>query len=155
MKKRSWTITQLNQAVKTSTSIRQILQKIGLREAGGNYKQIKKYIEEYSLSTSHLKGRAWNKGLSGINRPRILLENILVKNSGFQSFKLKQRLFDANIKEPRCELCGWAKQSIDGRIPLELHHINGESNDNRLKNLMILCPNCHSLQLNYRGRNKR
>ena len=45
------------------------------------------------------------------------------------------------------------KKSIDGRIPLELDHINGDRHDNRIKNLRILCPNCHSLQPTHRGRN--
>ena len=50
-------------------------------------------------------------------------------------------------------MCGWAKISIDGRIPLELDQINGNRHDNRLENLRILCPNCHSLQITHRGMN--
>lgn len=52
-----------------------------------------------------------------------------------------------------CEDCGWAKSSEDGRIPVELDHINGDRHDNRLENLRILCPNCHSLRLTHRGKN--
>jgi len=44
MKRRTWTENQLKQAVKESFSFRQVLLKLGLREAGGNYEQIKKYI---------------------------------------------------------------------------------------------------------------
>ena len=39
-------------------------------------------------------------------------------------------------------------------IPLEIHHINGINTDNRLDNLILLCPNCHALTNNYRGRAK-
>ena len=39
-------------------------------------------------------------------------------------------------------------------IKLELHHINGNHNDNRLENLQFLCPNCHSFTDNYRGKNQ-
>ncbi|KKQ13143.1 MAG: hypothetical protein US27_C0015G0001, partial [Candidatus Moranbacteria bacterium GW2011_GWF1_36_78] len=49
--------------------------------------------------------------------------------------------------------CGWHKVSKDGRLPLELDHINGDSKDNRIKNLRVLCPNCHSLKPTHRGRN--
>lgn len=61
----------------------------------------------------------------------------------------------ARIKIPKkCQLCDWAKYSIDGRLPLEPDHINGDRYDNRIINLRILCPNCHSLQPTHRGKNK-
>lgn len=155
MKKKSWTEQQLKKAAKKSRSIRQVLKKLNLKLAGGNYSQIKKYLKFYKINTKHFKGRGWNKGLKGIGKPRIPLEKILTVNSDFQSYKLKNRLFTAKLKFPQCEECGWAKKSNDGRLPLELDHINGNSRDNRLKNLRILCPNCHSLQLTHRGRNSR
>jgi hypothetical protein len=153
MKKRSWSISQLKKAVKDSFSYRRVLNKLGLREAGGNYSQIKRYISEYKLNISHFKGKAWNTGMRGIGKPLIPLEKIIVKNSNFQSFKLKKRLFDQGLKPRFCEECGWKKISADGRLPLELDHINGDSHDNRLQNLRILCPNCHSLKTTHRGRN--
>ena len=153
-RKKKWTINQLTEAASTSTSIRQVIKKLGLVEAGGNYQQIKKYLKIYNVKTSHFRGMAWNKGLSGLfKKPFYSLEEILIKNSHYQSFKLKNRLFKAGIKNPKCELCGWAEISKDGRTPLELDHINGNHMDNRLKNLRILCPNCHSLQPNHRARN--
>jgi hypothetical protein len=154
-KKRKWTVEQLFEAVKHSTSVRQVLAKIGLVEAGGNYAQIKKYLKEYNLDTSHFKGIGWNKGMSGRYLPYTPLEKILVQNSPYQSFKLKKRLFIEKLKTPKCEECGWNKMSKDGRIPLELDHINGDRHDNRLENLRILCPNCHSLQITHRGLNRR
>ena len=155
VRQKKWTELQLRIATQSSTSIRQILSKLGLKQAGGNYRQIQKYLEKLKINTKHIKGQGWNKGLHGIGRPRIPLEEILVEESTFQSFKLKQRLFKAGIKKPFCEECHWAKKSVDGRIPLELDHINGDSRDNRLKNLRILCPNCHSLKLTHRGKNKK
>jgi 5-methylcytosine-specific restriction endonuclease McrA len=125
---------------------------LGLRPTGGNYDQIKKYIRELNLDTKHFKGRAWNAGLKGIGQPRLLLDDILVKNSDFQSFKLKKRLFIAKLKPEYCEECGWAQKTVDGYLPLELDHINGDRHDNRLSNLRVLCPNCHSLKSTYRGR---
>jgi 5-methylcytosine-specific restriction endonuclease McrA len=80
---------------------------------------------------------------------------LLVENGTTQSYKLKAKLFAAELKQPKCELCGWAAIASDGRIPLELDRINGVHNDNRLENLRILCPNCHSLQPTHRGKNKK
>jgi len=106
----------------------------------------------HKIDISHIIGQAWNRGLKGIGKPRLSLNEILVKNSYFQSHKLKKRLFMAGLKKIHCEECGWSKKSPDGRIPLELDHINGDSHNNCLDNLRILCPNCHSLKPTHRGR---
>lgn len=151
---RSWSEEQLKEAVKISRSYRQVIKLLKLVPAGGNYDQLKKYVKEYSISTTHFTGKIWNKGLKFGPRPRISLEKILVLNSTFQSFKLKNRLFAVKLKKPECEECGWAKVSNDGRIPLELDHINGNRHDNRIENLRVLCPNCHSLKPTHRGRNR-
>jgi 5-methylcytosine-specific restriction endonuclease McrA len=154
MRNRSWTIKMLKEAVENSTSIRQVIAKLGLVEAGGNYDQVKKYIKENSISTEHFKGMGWNKGMRYF-RPQISLDEILVENSTYQSFKLKKRLFQSNLKKQKCEECGWKKVSKDGRLPLELDHINGKRHDNRIENLRILCPNCHSLKPTHRGLNRK
>jgi|SRR3989344_2413884 len=151
-RRRSWTEKQLLEAVAGSISYRQVLTKLGLREAGGNYAQVKKYITELNLDIAHFKGRGWNAGLAGLGKPHIPLKDILVKGSNFQSFKLKQRLFNANLKDKNCEQCGWAQYTSGGYLPLELDHINGDRQDNRLENLRVLCPNCHSLTETHRGR---
>lgn len=154
--KKKWTIQQLKIAAKESKSLRQILFKIGLIPAGGNYEQIKKYLKDNKIDTGHLTGKAWNRGMRGlVSKATRSLSEILVRDRNYQSHKLRLRLFRDKIKEKKCELCGWAQVSKDGRLPLELNHINGEHSDNRLENLQILCPNCHSLQPTHRGRNRK
>lgn len=155
MRQRSWTREQLRQAVKSSFSLRQVIAKLGLVEAGGNYRQIQKYINEYNLDASHFRGKGWSRGQTFGIRPLIPTRQILVMGSTFQSYKLKKRLFAEGLKLPQCEECGWKRRTVDGRLPLELDHINGNRMDNRLENLRILCPNCHSLQPTHRGRNIR
>ena len=155
MRIKKWSQDNLIVAAAGSTSIRQVIKKLGLKPAGGNYRQIEKFLSLYQIDTKHFKGRGWKKGVSGTHTPRIPLEQILKKDSNFQSFKLKNRLFLAGLKQPHCEECGWARKSVDGRLPLELDHINGNSKDNRLKNLKILCPNCHSLKATHRGLNSK
>ena len=49
----------------------------------------------------------------------------------------------------RCHLEQWQ----GSLIPLELHHLNGINNDHRIENIVLLCPNCHSLTSTFRGKN--
>jgi HNH endonuclease len=67
---------------------------------------------------------------------------------------LKQRLLELGLKQNACEVCGgadWRGQPLS----LALHHVNGRGQDNRLENLQLLCPNCHSQTENFGGRNRR
>jgi len=62
-----------------------------------------------------------------------------------KSHVLRLKLIEEGYKEKRCETC--KKTRWNGKeIPLELHHINRNRFDNRLENLLILCPNCHAQQ---------
>ena len=55
----------------------------------------------------------------------------------------------------RCSICSWnERHSITRRVPLEVNHIDGNANNNFESNLQLLCPNCHSLTLNFRNLNK-
>lgn len=152
---RSWTDLQLEDAIQCCKSFRAVLLLLELVPAGGNYEQVKKRAKELGISTEHFTGMGWNVGLKFNPNPARPLNEILVINSTIQSFGLKKRLIRMGIKKPECEICGWQQMSEDGRIPVELDHINGDRYDNRIENLRILCPNCHSLQLTHRGRNKK
>lgn len=55
----------------------------------------------------------------------------------------------------KCARCGWGEiNSFTNRIPLEVEHIDGNYKNNRPENLILLCPNCHSLTETYRGANR-
>lgn len=152
MKKRKWTDEQFIEAVKNSISYAQVLQKLGLKAAGSNYDTIKSKIKTLNLDTSHMRGKGWNVGMTFKPKQATPIEEILKEHSVFNTTHLKERLFKEGLKEKRCEICGlcmWQGEEIS----LELHHKNGIKDDLRLENLQILCPNCHALTDNYRGKN--
>jgi DNA-binding CsgD family transcriptional regulator len=82
------------------------------------------------------------------------LSELLVADTYRGRYNLELRLLREGVKENRCERCGVAEWR--GKpLTLALHHVNGKRNDNRLENLQLLCPNCHSQTNNYAGRNGR
>jgi len=147
-----FTVEDLEVAVASSFSMASAARQLGLSKHSGAYKILRRLIKQYEIDTSHFTGQAWLKSGGCIEHGATPLEELLVVGRRYASSKLKSRLIDEGIKEPRCEECG--RQHWRGaRIPLELHHINGHSSDNRLSNLRLLCANCHALTDNYRGRN--
>lgn len=141
---------ELQEIVSSSTSIAEILRKLGYRAEGYNHLQLKKYLTTNNFDTSTLVGRSIYRGKKHVHEKS--LYQSLQKNGSADSNKIKQRLILYGVKENKCECCGITEWN--GKpIKMELHHINGIHTDNRLENLILLCPNCHSQTHNFRGKN--
>lgn len=147
----NYTKQQLEEAVKTSISIRQVAIKIGISPAGGSYEVLKRKFNEWNIDASHIIKKRYSYLKKYSNKKKHLNE-ILIENSKYGTNDLRQRL----IKEGHfiyqcscCKLTEWRGNPIS----LELDHINGISNDHRIENLRLLCPNCHAQTDTYRGKN--
>lgn len=155
MKKNNRTEEEYRNAASKSFSIAGMCRELGLGAFGANYRKIHKAIEKYGIDISHFTGKGWNVGYvfdptRGIKKD---LTEILVENSSYENTNsLKLRLINEGVKDYKCERCGRTEWEGE-QIPLQLHHINGVRNDNRIENLQLLCPNCHALTDNYCGKN--
>lgn len=70
------------------------------------------------------------------------------KYPNYPSDDLKSRLIKEGIKEYKCEVCGisdWQNK----KLIIQLHHIDGNSHNHNLKNIILLCPNCHTQTPNW------
>ena len=149
----SYTPDQLHTAIKESFSLAQVLKKLNIVAAGGNYDTLKKQIKAKGFDTTHFTGKGHLKGRHNPHVPKIPLEEILVENSTYLATDtLRRRLLRAGLFEHRCSSCRLTEWFGDP-IPLELDHINGKKTDNRIGNLRMICPNCHAKTPTYRGRN--
>jgi hypothetical protein len=142
---------ELKNIVKDSYTYAGVLKKLGIVPAGGNYTTIKYYIKLWSIDISDFTKQRWSKGKTLPNRRRPISE-LLVYGNRVKSYKLKNRLLGEKIfiyKCSKCNLIEW----LGKPIPLELHHIDGDPLNNLIDNLCLICPNCHALTDNYRGKN--
>ena len=90
-----------------------------------------------------------------IPRPAAMaIDLLLVAGVARSRGHVKRRLLRLGLKENRCESCGISEWR-GAPLSLALHHVNGDGGDNRLENLQLLCPNCHSQTDTFAGRNIR
>ena len=143
---------ELIDAAKSSRSYAEVFRKLGIKQGGGTQAALTKRVEQLGLDLSHFLGQAWRRGSTVPVIPARPIEEPLVTGRFIRTHHLKTRLIAEGLKDAKCEVCGldqWNGESI----PLELDHITGRREDNRLKNLRLLCPNCHAQTDTYRGRN--
>lgn len=143
---------EVQQIIETSLSFSDACEKFGFSKYGQNgRKQIEKRCEELNISTEHFSSYAKYTSHQKYN-----LEDILVENSTYTArARLKTRLLREGLLENKCYICGNEGEWQGKPLSLQLDHINGINNDNRLENLRLLCPNCHSQTETFSGKHNK
>lgn len=136
--------------VKESTSFTEVVRKLNMGLSHGNRQTILKYIKKYELDISHFVG-GYKKTRNNVRYSNI--EDVLIENSPIDRGSLKKRLLKAGLKKSVCEECGQDENWRGKKISIQLDHVNGYNTDNRIENLRMLCPNCHSATETYSNRN--
>lgn len=126
-----------------------------------NSKSMAKAAEELELPFMTFKRMAiklncynTNQSGKGLLKSKVLLEDIITNKVKFSTGQLKKRLLYDGILENKCVKCDNEGEWMGEPISLELDHINGDNDDNRLENLRILCPNCHSQTPTFRNKKR-
>jgi len=115
---------------------------------------VKRYIITWKLDVSHFTGQAWVGTRPGPTpAQRYTLKTIFCEGSTYPTHHLLEIILREGYRERRCESCGLAEW-LGKPIAIEVDHANGVSNDHRLPNLRLLCPNCHAQTPTWRGRGK-
>lgn len=139
---------EFKEIVTSSKSMAEAASKLNL-----HFNTFKRYAIKYNCYQP-------NQGSKGIKRghysSEIKTKDILDgKFPEYQTYKLKCRLIDEGYFEDKCQLCGWNKKLENAKYTsCELHHIDGNPHNHTLSNLILICPNCHSITPNYRFRKR-
>lgn len=145
---------QFVELLKKSSTISEVLFKLGYTVKGNSwgYSQVKRRMDDLNLDYSIFKGKSAVIKTSMLNN--VKKEDILKENCRHQRTVLRRYVIKNNLIPYKCAICGcteWQGKTLS----LELDHINGVNNDNRLENLRFLCPNCHSQTSTYGSRNQQ
>lgn len=141
--------------IESSETYSEMLRKLGWKVLNCNYKKIKKLIIDNKYETKKLLSMSEFTKKYHTNHRESKIEDVLVENSSFSRTALKVKLYKHNLKKRRCEMCGQGELWKEKKMSLILDHINGISDDNRIENLRILCPNCNATLDTHCGKNNK
>lgn len=140
--------------VKSSLNTSEVLFKLGYSTIGNSwgYSQVKQRMTDLNLSGKDFRGKSAIVEKNKQNE--VNPEKLFCKNSKHSRNILRKYIIVNNLLPYECAICG-VKEWQGRTLSLELDHINGENNDNRLENLRFLCPNCHSQTTTYGSKNQK
>lgn len=152
--KRKYTRELLEAAVRESTSVLQVMGKIGApKSSGGAHAWTKALIKEYKLDTSHFLGQAHYKGQSSFTK-KSPKEILVIRTNGRRedAHRLRRALVESGITY-ECKVCSQPPTWNGKPLTLQVDHINGDPLDNRINNLRFICPHCHTQTNNWGTKN--
>lgn len=148
----AWDDDKLKASVKCNISVSGVLRDFGLSTGPGNFRSFHSAVRRLGLDTSHFLGRSHGTSVVPKAKP---VDYYLVDGSNIASSSLRRKLLRHKLIEEKCAECDLGPVWNGKPITLQLDHVNGDSFDNRLENLRLLCPNCHTQTDNFGSKKDR
>lgn len=157
----NWNKEIIEQMISEHHSVIDVLRALGVRALSANYITFYKKAKEYGIDLT-----TWieeNKKYNDIKKTAALkaytdgiavpTETLLTEHSACKRDKLKKYLLKTGLLKSICNICGLEPYWNNKPLTLQLDHINGINDDNRLENVQIICPNCHTQTDTFTSRN--
>ena len=141
---------QLEVIIKQSICWTDIMRALGMPFHGGYIPRFRKLAQKYNICYKHFDH---HKALAHYSANKKSNDELFIENCTAGRASVKNRILSDNLIEYKCRDCDNVGLWNNKQIVLQLEHINGVRNDNRLENLCFLCPNCHSQTATFTGKN--
>lgn len=152
--KYDWSKENLENTVKQANCWFKWLDILGVARGGYNYRTLKKKAGEYGIDTTHFNyvyAKTNNGRRSVVNQTtEEFFSSSNTHNMSIIKREYIKRILDG---EEKCEICGIGNW-LGKKISLQIHHKDGNHNNNSVDNLQLVCPNCHAQTDTYCGKNK-
>jgi hypothetical protein len=148
-----WSVSrdELWNVVLNSSVLSAALKHFGMDPSSGNYRILKERLRIENIDYTHIPlGLSCNKDRPPRHKTKQpTLDEVLVEHSTYSRKSLKNRLLKEGLLIEKCYECGIGPEWNGKLLSLQIDHINGISDDNRIENLRILCPNCHAQTITF------
>lgn len=134
-------------------SFTDILKELGFDAYTGNHRTLKSRITEDKIDLTKFNENKTNYLNTSTFKNAKSFDDIFCENSTYNCrHEIKRKLIKLNILEYKCAICSNDGTHFGQPLSLQLDHLNGISTDNRICNLRLLCPNCHSQTNTFSGK---
>ncbi|MFD3606570.1 HNH endonuclease signature motif containing protein [Streptomyces atroolivaceus] len=148
-----WTKEVLQEAVAASTTMCDVLRRLGLEVVGGQHTHISRRVKALGIDTSHFAAPSRKSEVRRRRPEELLVDRTQTLARRIPGERLKRAMIAMGASE-HCARCGIGPTWRNRPLPLEVDHVDGNWRNNQPHNLRLLCPNCHSTTDTYRGRGK-
>jgi Zn finger protein HypA/HybF involved in hydrogenase expression len=143
----------LQNILDTSSSIVDVLKKLGLNGHSGNHRTLNKKLKQENFSLEKLNSN--RKAKLRFPKKNIEFSEIFIENSKMNRSNIRRYIIKYNLISYKCNKCKNDGSWLNENLSLQLDHINGVNDDHRLSNLTFLCPNCHSQTKTFSGKKNK
>lgn len=151
-------LDEVRVVVLETLSAAEACRRLGMSTAG-SATRFRKFLDNNKIDYSHWTGQLWSKGKTSLEDKRIkstgnTYKDVFSEDSSANATYVKSLIIRKELLPYKCSVCSMNPLWNGKELKLQMDHINGNKRDQRLENLRMICPNCHSQTETFGSKNK-